>query len=111
LLRDRRSPAARFVRSKAGADLESKISKTTPCKVAWQSLAGAISRKTFDTSGKSTALIYRRTFWKTPLTVPNAGLLGIIAGNNPCSPLKLRPARHSNMDGGSGLSEASPELP
>jgi hypothetical protein len=37
-----------------------KISKTTPCKVAWQSLAYAIPRRHFDTSGKSPVLFHHR---------------------------------------------------
>jgi hypothetical protein len=47
-----------------------KISKTTPCKVAKWLPAQALSvipKKTFDTSGKSTALLHHRTIHQAPV--------------------------------------------
>src|SRR5712671_2938088 len=52
--------------------LPTKISKTTPCKVAWCRWHGCferILRKHFDTSGKSVALIHPRAICKTPMAV------------------------------------------
>ena len=49
--------------------LPTKISKTTPCKVAWWSRPGCFersARKHFDTSGKSAALFHHRAICKTP---------------------------------------------
>ena len=49
--------------------LPTKISKTTPCKVAWWSRPGCFGRsprKHFDTSGKSVALFHHRAVCKTP---------------------------------------------
>src|SRR3954469_5200191 len=49
-----------------------KISKTTPCKVAWQSPAGAILRIPFDTSGKSPAIFHHRAIRKTQTNLASA---------------------------------------
>ncbi len=56
--------------------LPTKIPKTTPCKVAWRSPACAISRKHFDTSGKSPARLHDRGICRTPMTLPDTGLFG-----------------------------------
>jgi hypothetical protein len=56
--------AGKVGRETAPLSLPTKISKTTPCKVASRSLAGmlrAIPRKHFDTSGKSAALFHPRS--------------------------------------------------
>jgi hypothetical protein len=63
--------------------LPTKISKTTPCKVAWCRWHGCferILRKHFDTSGKSGALFHHRAICKTPMALPDNGLFGAIAG-------------------------------
>ncbi len=62
--------------------LPTKISKTTPCKVAWWSLAWmlwATPRKHFDTSGKSLALFHHRAICKTAHG-PAHRALGAITG-------------------------------
>src|ERR1700682_2537636 len=67
----------------APAAIEHKISKTTPCKVAWCRWHGCferILRKHFDTSGKSGALFHHRAICKTPMALPDNGLFGAIAG-------------------------------
>jgi hypothetical protein len=50
------------------AALPTKISKTTPCKVAWCRWRGCFERSatTFDTSGKSAALFHHRAIVKRP---------------------------------------------
>src|SRR6266568_62844 len=51
-----------------------KISKTTPCKVAWRPLACGVPRKHFDTSGKSPAIFHHRAILKTQTTsAPSSG--------------------------------------
>ena len=63
--------------------LPTKISKTTPCKVAWCRWHGCFElslRKHFDTSGKSGALFHHRAICKTPMALPDNGLFGAIAG-------------------------------
>jgi hypothetical protein len=63
----------------AYAALVPKISKTTPCKVAWRSLACAIPRRQFDTSGKSPAIFHHRAICKTQTNLA-AGLGRLDAG-------------------------------
>src|ERR1700730_15805861 len=46
------------LQSRTRSRSQPKISKTTPCKVTGLSLACAMPATTFDTSGKSAALIY-----------------------------------------------------
>src|ERR1700730_17128409 len=46
------------LQSRTRSRSQPKISKTTPCKVTGRSLACAMPATTFDTSGKSAALIY-----------------------------------------------------
>jgi hypothetical protein len=50
------------------AALPTKISKTTPCKVAWCRWRGCFERSatTFDASGKSAALFHHRAIVKRP---------------------------------------------
>src|SRR5712691_11825416 len=62
--------------------LPTKISKTTPCKVAggrWHGCFERIPRKHFDTSGKSAALFHHRAIkrpWPCPTTGCSARLQG-----------------------------------
>jgi hypothetical protein len=78
--------------------LPTKISKTTPCKVAGRSLAGmlwAIPRKHSDTSGKSAALFHRRAICKTLMALLSNGLFGAIADKKSLPAIEVAPARHS----------------
>ena len=64
---DRYAKSARFE-----AQSDERL-KTTPCKVAWWSLACAIPRKHFDTSGKSRALFHHRAIVRRPWPCLAAG--------------------------------------
>src|SRR5882762_10480583 len=90
--------------------LPTKISKTTPCKVAWcrwHRCFERILRKHFDTSGKSAALLHHRAICKTPMALPDTwpcpttGSLARLQAKNPYPQLKLHrlaevaSARHS----------------
>jgi hypothetical protein len=44
------------------------------------SLVSPIPAKTFDTSGKSPALLYHHAICKTPMALPSNGRVGAIAG-------------------------------
>ncbi len=57
------------------------------------SLACAIPRKHFDTSGKSPALIHHRAIIR-PMTLPGSRLFGAIAGRHPELTIEVAPARH-----------------
>ena len=76
--------------------LPTKISKTTPCKVAWWSLAWMLSatpRKHFDTSGKSAALFHHRAICKTPIALPKNRRFGAIAVKKSLPTIEVPPAR------------------
>src|SRR5438876_1915547 len=65
--------------------LPTKIWKTTPCKVAdscWHD-AMSDSAKTFDTSGKSAALLHHRAMRKTSMPCPTMGPAARLSANNP----------------------------
>jgi hypothetical protein len=66
--------------------LPTKISKTTPCKVAGGRQHGCFElslQKHFDTSGKSAAELYRPAICKTPMALLSSGLFGAIARKKP----------------------------
>src|ERR1700681_1386725 len=51
--------------------------------------------KTFDTSGKSAALIHHHAICKMPMALPDNGLFGAIAGKNSLPTIEVAPVRHS----------------
>jgi hypothetical protein len=55
--------------------------------------------KTFDTSGKSAALIHHHAICKTPMALPDNGLFGAIAGKNSLPTIEVAPVRHSERHG------------
>jgi hypothetical protein len=55
--------------------------------------ASSDPEKTFDTSGKSPALIHHRAILKSPMALPD-GLFGAIAGQKSLPTIEVAPARH-----------------
>jgi hypothetical protein len=51
--------------------------------------------KTFDTSGKSAALIHHHAICKTPKALSDNGRFGAIAGKKSLPTIEVAPARHS----------------
>src|ERR1700687_726874 len=53
--------------------------------------------KTFDTSGKSAALIHHHAICKTPMALPSNRLFGAIAGKRSLPTIEVAPARARRM--------------
>jgi hypothetical protein len=50
--------------------------------------------KTFDTSGKSATLFHHHAICKTPMTLPDNGRFGAIAGKTSFQKIEVAPVRH-----------------
>src|SRR4051794_6868096 len=79
---------------RGGSRSQPKISKTTPCKVALRSLAGAISRKTSCLVGQITCNMHHCAICKMPLVLPGTGLFGDRRRRSSTT-IEVAPARHS----------------
>ena len=75
-----------------------KISKTTPCKVAWWSPAWAIPQRHFDTSGKSPANFHHRVIRKTPVPPARHRAFRRDGRQQSLCTVEVAPARHSQRD-------------
>ena len=78
--------------------LASKISKTTPCKVARPSPAWAIPQRHFDTSGKSPANFHHRVIRKTPVPPARHRAFRRDGRQQSLCTVEVAPARHSQRD-------------
>jgi hypothetical protein len=50
--------------------------------------------KTFDTSGKSATLFHHHAICETPMTLPDNGRFGAIAGKTSFQKIEVAPVRH-----------------